>query len=234
MKTIFSLTALSGITLANVTQMKSDIEKLNVNGDSLMRGLVQADMGMLNQYGCWCYFEDDHGSGRGQPVDEVDKFCKTLHDGYSCILMDTEAWEDECIPWETDYESAMGMGGLNGMTMSELQNECEVKNGEGTCASLTCAVEGWFVQSFFLYSVNGGTLNQEMMHSNGFDVNDSCPIKQGEFSEKECCGQYPERFPFKTSNGVRGCCGQRTYDSQMYKCCEVDGGYRVKMVCPGQ
>merc|ERR1712187_569229 len=32
----------------------------------------------LNEYGCWCYFYDDHGRGKGTPVDGIDEMCKTL------------------------------------------------------------------------------------------------------------------------------------------------------------
>lgn len=226
MRSIIASTLFLYVTADNQA-IKDALEDLQTNNTGLVRGLVKADMGMLDQYGCWCYFESDHGSGRGQPVDDVDKFCKTLHDGYSCIMMDSESWDDVCIPWEVEYESAIGAGGLNGMSIEELRSECEVKNGKNTCESMVCAVEGWFVQSFFLYSVSGGTLNPENVHENGFDSIESCPIKTGEYSEKECCGQYPERFPFKTQGGVRGCCGQRTYQSDIYSCCDD----KVRMVC---
>ena len=36
----------------------------------------------FNSYGCWCYFEDLHGTGRGKPVDDMDGFCKAVHMGY--------------------------------------------------------------------------------------------------------------------------------------------------------
>ena len=36
----------------------------------------------VNQYGCWCYFDEMHGMGRSKPVDELDQACKTLHNGY--------------------------------------------------------------------------------------------------------------------------------------------------------
>ena len=33
-------------------------------------------------YGCWCFFEEDHGKGKGRPVNRVDEICKVMHDGY--------------------------------------------------------------------------------------------------------------------------------------------------------
>ena len=65
----------------------------------------------INQYGCWCYFDDDHGKGRAQPINPVDALCKTLQHGYSCVLMDSEAEGNfECIPWDVSYNSATALG----------------------------------------------------------------------------------------------------------------------------
>ena len=41
----------------------------------------------------------------------------------------------------------------------------------------------------------------------------------GQEGPPQCCGEYPERFPYKTQNGARSCCGNKTYDSAMYECC---------------
>ena len=40
------------------------------------RTITQDDMDLINEYGCWCYFQDAHGSGKGKPVDEIDTLCK--------------------------------------------------------------------------------------------------------------------------------------------------------------
>ena len=44
----------------------------------------------------------------------------------------------------------------------------------------------------------------------------------------ECCGNYPDRFPFNSENGTRGCCHGKTFDSANLMCC-VDGS--VDIVC---
>ena len=36
------------------------------------RAITASDMALVNEYGCWCYFEENHGHGRGNPVDAVD------------------------------------------------------------------------------------------------------------------------------------------------------------------
>lgn len=245
MKTIFAATnifALTGLAQeatpapsSHAQNILSQIEAAQAqyqaeNGGAnfdLVRGLMKGDVGMLNGYGCWCYFEDDHGQGRGQPVDDVDKMCKTLHDGYTCLMMDTDNLDEPCIPWDTDYTSAIGVS-LSGMSMEAIQMQCRIKNDNDTCKSSVCMVEGWFIQSYFLFSVNGGALDAAHGHENGFNPKDDCPIRQGEASEKACCGDYPARFPYKIQDGTRGCCQGRTFNSEIYQCC--DNG-KVKMEC---
>jgi len=193
------------------------------------RALLQNDMGLFNQYGCWCYFEGDHGSGRGHPVDELDEFCKTLHDGYSCIIMDAADMNMDCgLPWTISYNSAFGSGIPTGLTMDGLKQECDAQNNADTCEAWTCKVEGWFVQQYFLYAASGGIINPNYRHANGYNPKASCPISNGIQSEKACCGEYPIRFPFKTYNGARDCCYSHTFNTNLYQCCS-DG--HVRMTC---
>merc|ERR1711937_886320 len=74
-------------------------------------GWSQSMLEPIDQYGCWCYFQEDHGKGRGIPVNEIDEKCKILHNGYTCILMDAElAGDDDCVPWDIPYQSGSGLG----------------------------------------------------------------------------------------------------------------------------
>ena len=59
-----------------------------------------------------------------------------------------------------------------------------------------------------------------------FDTNE-CVVEEGRGNggvkgEPECCGSQfgGSRFPFNNRGGNRGCCGDRTYDTQMFSCCE--------------
>jgi len=192
------------------------------------KALTQQDMGLLSNYGCWCFFETAHGKGKGKPVDEIDSFCKTLHDGYQCIQFDATEAGIDCIPWETSYNSAFGSGIPTGLTLSGLSAECDVQNPPDTCAAWTCKVEGWFVQQYFLYSTSGGLINAANRHENGFDMDVGCPIQTGIISEKSCCGEYPIRFPYKTYGGARDCCQTHTFNTNLFQCCD-DG--TVKMSC---
>jgi len=189
----------------------------------------------INSYGCWCYFQDDHGKGKGTPANEVDNQCKILHDGYTCILMDAELEGEECTPWDVQYNSASGLGLLasddaNNATLEDaLRFKCKKVNKKSNCAARACMVENYFVVRMvrlFLHSVQ---FDPSLKHDLGlFDPKVDCPTKEGVKSEKECCGEYPLRFPYKHLNGDRACCVDRTYNTNVLMCCD-DGS--VKIVC---
>ena len=59
----------------------------------------------IDHSGCFCYFNENHSKGKGQPQSKVDGWCKQLHEGYECAIMDSENEGYDCIPWEVDYPS---------------------------------------------------------------------------------------------------------------------------------
>ena len=59
------------------------------------------------------------------------------------------------------------------------------------------------------------------------DMNGGSNGGWNEESEKICCGSYPVRFPFRTMNGERACCGEKTFNTQLLSCCE-DGSVRPR------
>lgn len=232
MKLFIIMTSLS-YTLADFAQMIADIEALKSNmsmDPSMDRALTNYDAGEIDNYGCWCYFQESHGKGRGRPVDEIDTLCKHLHDGYTCAMMDAEDLGTPCTPWDVAYNSASGAGmGANvEMDVSTIRVECDQQNPGQTCANWACKVEGYFVQQFFLLMTHGGVIDPARRHDDGFSVEDDCPISTGIQSEHGCCNDQPLRFPFKKYDGARDCCYSHTYNTNMYMCC-ADG--RVKMSC---
>merc|ERR1711981_842591 len=94
-------------------------------------GNIQTAVERLDEYGCWCYFYDNVGRGKGTPVDEIDGFCKTLADGYQCAIIDGEGEGQSCVPWEVAYAP-----GAN-------------------CAARACSVEGIFVDNLFAFLISG-------------------------------------------------------------------------------
>lgn len=187
----------------------------------------------INGYGCWCYFQDAHGNGRGSPVNEVDEQCKILQDGYSCIIMDAEEEGDDCTnPWDEKYNSATGLGLMttdenNDSLEDALRFKCKKANRKNNCAARTCMVENYFVIRLVRLFLHGVKFDPSVKHTLGsFDPKADCPIKDGVKSEKECCGEYPLRFPYKTLFGDRACCGERTYNTAIMMCCD-DGSVKI-------
>ena len=97
----------------------------------------------LDEYGCWCFFYVGVGRGAGQPVDDFDRICKILADGYVCAISDSEKVGRSCVPWEVDYEPGFGN------SKEELWNSCSTLNSENLCEAYSCAVETNFVYSLF-------------------------------------------------------------------------------------
>ena len=77
--------------------------------------------------------------------------------------------------------------------------------------------------SFKLYTVF--TIFSFEYHSKYGDFNyaETCvPKCQNCQKWDECCGEYPERYPFFSDYGNKGCCGQKTYYKSVLQCCKND------------
>merc|ERR1712060_190104 len=140
MKSIFAIAALAGSAHAGFQSM---VESMDQNEDvtrSVSVILGDTSMAAIRNYGCWCFFDDDHGQGKGAPVDGVDAICKNLHMGYDCAMMDyAEATgNDDCVPWEVTYNAGMSFG------IGALVDTCNNLNTE-LCAQYACMVEGAFI-----------------------------------------------------------------------------------------
>ena len=51
-------------------------------------------------------------------------------------------------------------------------------------------------------------------------------VESASSSSVSCCGEYPNRFPYRPDNS-RGCCHGKTYNTDLWKCCE-DGTVKVE------
>ena len=66
---------------------------------------------VIDTYGCWCYFDEKHGQGKGHPVNSIDKICRDMAHGYDCAIMDAAAdGDNDCVPWEVNYVGGSGQG----------------------------------------------------------------------------------------------------------------------------
>merc|ERR1712127_1016798 len=82
---------LAAIAVADIAQIAQNLQEVMQNnsvtrtfGSTWATSFIEA----IDEYGCWCYFQDDHGRGRGPAANEVDEQCLKLHQGYECIIID--------------------------------------------------------------------------------------------------------------------------------------------------
>ena len=107
---------------------------------------------------------------------------------------------------------------------------CESANNGSNCASRACAVELGFLRDWWVLQQQYimGLLDNEVpvyKHKSAggiFDPEVSCTTLPGLASERNCCGSYPIRFPFRVLDGSRSCCGDVTYWNNVYECCNGD------------
>ena len=114
---------------------------------------------------------------------------------------------------------------------SNLEAECRNKNVD-SCSVYACLIENLFVLRIFNDYFLGANFDPFFKHSEGwFDPEFDCPHAQiaGSDADKQCCGQYPLRYPYR--GDFRGCCGNRTFDTEMFQCCSESEGDKVKTVC---
>ena len=48
----------------------------------------------------------------------------------------------------------------------------------------------------------------------------------------ECCGEYPDRFPFHSGGGERECCGLKVYSTDSKQCCQDGRIVALGKSCP--
>jgi len=232
--------AIAAIAVADISQIAKNLQEIMQN-NTFTRGFgatwASSFISNIDEYGCWCYFQDDHGKGRGQAANEVDAQCQKLHQGYECIIIDAEEEGDsECVPWNEPYQSGSGLGLVaddpeNNNNANALRKSCARANRFNDCARRTCIVENFFIMQLFKVFLSGYQFDGSLKHSLGnWNGIDDCPTKVGIDAEKECCGTYPHRFPFKlaTLYGARNCCGELTYNPDVMECC---AGNVVKLSC---
>ena len=140
-------------------------------------------------------------------------------------------------PWNESYISTFNPSiPPIGFTIEQIISACDLNNdGPDSCSAKACKIEDTFLLEYFNFAFNGGVMNANYFHNNSvsnmldFDLISQCPTSEGVKSEKSCCGSYPDRFPFKTYDGARGCCNNsKTYNTDIFSCC-ADGS--VKMSC---
>lgn len=187
-------------------------------------------------YGCWCYLDSSWDQAKGPVQDGLDQECKNLVMNYRCLVMDALERGETCDPHAQDYEEYNLFGGSE-----QLISECNDKNKDDEnpeCRIGLCISDGEFTLNMFalMFQVGGISASQPpydpaMTHANNqgngnglFNPATECKYdyKGAGRSDKECCGAYPSRFPFKTFDGEKACCGERTFSTLALQCCPAN------------
>lgn len=230
--------SISGVT-ADLAMMKNIWEKHFVNqttegsgvegsgmegsgsrfrGQALDNSVI--NLSMLDGYGCWCYLgaaTRAMDKGRGPPVDEYDQMCKNLEEGYTCVEMDHSL--DVTSTGTCDPQTVVYAYNVFSLTDEAIKAECETANS-APCEQRVCMLEVTFVRNIMVAVMDPEVFyTLENSHNNVFDPKTDCPIKVGVKSDKACCGAYPNRFPYKTMDGLRSCCVNKTYNPSFHNCC---------------
>jgi len=185
--------------------------------------------GKFGYYGCWCFPDgpDDMSAGYGEPVDDIDRMCKKLNQCYRCASM--KFGKNEC-PANADYQFQGVEDAVTGRRYVDCLDE------EGTCERSLCECDKQLAGSIGNleddweqdYHAKWGNFNREQTcrtpaslgwgkesrsmgsyghHGNGGNQPDAC------------CGKEGELFPYNTDSGRRSCCGSRTFNTELMKCC---------------
>lgn len=140
----------------------------------------------------------------------------------------------ECEPWSVEYgevqtsnadliqQECARIAGKFGAQAVALGLDVLYGNYHGNnrqveynkCVEIACVVESTFIFNLanLLLDTNGSltetNFDDTFQHSNPtFDSESVCVASQGVSDpERECCGVYPTRFPFKPLGGARECC----------------------------
>jgi len=233
MKLLFASTlALLGVD-ANFQAMKKSYREMAKNN----RNLLTTEIANVNKYGCWCYFDNEVGNGKGVPMDLVDAECRNLHRGYECAVAEIAG----CEPWTTTYFPVSGTSFIatHGSIAAACIHTNTVLTSFGECAAAACSIETQFINEYTAITQNYNPLFSTFSHqgAGNFNPKRNCVTNdQGDGpdkGERQCCGTYPFRFPFKVYAGKtnqQACCGDAgVFVQSTHKCCGEGANQEVKL-----
>jgi len=195
-------------------------------------------------YGCWCRF-GQYRPYKGPSQDTVDDACKQWYQNYDCLNVDFNADGTTPCNMDTDYVDVITTINQPFDMATDYATQCDVANGVGTCASEACHVDAVFIRNVVLFLADN-TLNMTLSGWYGFDGSICTGATSGATTlappvpattlnapttaaaattltvpqpAVQCCGAYPNRYPYRVQNGNRGCCVDTTYNTMVLECC---------------
>lgn len=181
------------------------------------------DIDAIWGYGCYCLFGADWRKAHGKPVNQVDSICQKLHHCYKCARIDGIEEGDVCDPAIESYSAPV----VKDIDNQGIWVSCESGPNNGdNCKIRTCCCDIMFAQGLLDIFFSGIVFDPSLKHDLGWDFEGNCPRPVCNdpsgycpAPRKECCGEYPERFPFAPKDGARDCCINKTYNTLVLECC---------------
>ena len=209
--------------------------------------LVPIPLQAIWGYGCWCFFGDDLMKGQGQPVNQLDGYCKQMQlclrcaeaDGQQCPEdEDLDQEEAKCDPKAKGYTSNFSKV----PNQESILADCLEANPSDYCAKNVCCCEMKFIADLLSLISSFTPFDPSFGHDNGFDYVNNChgapapsPVNPGpnpgngnggnnpgngnNEPKTVCCGEYPDRVSYHVGN--MDCCAEDNslFNPMSHVCC---------------
>jgi len=209
-----SLAGSSGIELARalvVDESWNQLNKLTQLMEMIMYLQHEPVFSKYCFYGCWClpYGAEAMGRTAGDPVDEIDATCRAKQLCYKCAQLDYGA----------NCKATVGYRFKGYKLNGERRLRC--LDTENTCERALCECDKRLAEKLS-YLEDTSSFDYHSKYGD-FNYAETCiPKCQNCQKWDQCCGEYPERYPFFSDYGNKGCCGQKTYYKSVLQCCKND------------
>jgi len=223
-------------SLTSSSEKATGKSNLGINTD---KALIPLPLQAIWGYGCWCNFGASLMTGSGEPVNFLDGFCKNMQLCLKCGVIDSKNCPDAennfevCDPKTQDYAAEFSKL----PSAESILADCTDLNAGNECAINSCCCELKLIADIISLITSSQVFDPNYKHSLGsFNPNESCgpntPNGYGNGSNKDCCGEYPFRFPYKTNK--MNCCieDDTIYNPMMYTCCPFGVGVQTLGSCP--
>jgi len=190
----------------------------------------QPRFGNYCYYGCYCLPEGAHdlsGGGYGEPVDMIDRTCKTFNQCYECAKLGNGKIADtgeHCVGEHTKYRFQL----VTNETTGEKSIRC--RNPEGTCARHICECDKRMAESLAKWETSWDVTFHTGRNNGAWKYDENCKKKGlGRYGKPEtCCG---ESFPdMKPKQKGKQCCAHVPWDPNTTdkQCCPSG---KLKQTC---
>lgn len=163
-------------------------------------------------YGCHCLPEGAHhlgGQNYGEPVDMIDRTCKTFNQCYECAKLGNgklEGTGEECAGEHTKYRFQL----IKNTETNEKSIRC--RNPEGTCARHICECDKRMAEGLERWEDEWDVTYHTGRNNGAWKYSDSCHKKGlGRYQKPTtCCGdEFPDMKPKQQG---KECCAHIPWD----------------------